>query len=136
MTLLRDNDRISKCRERERLLLSRWRAYQRPTCNSTTIASSAASENHATLPRPCGTITHAASSGPTAEPTLPPTWNSDCANPGRPPEAMRATREDSGWNTDEPDPTKAAASSNTGKLGATASNSRPHKVKPMPTGSE
>ena len=46
---------------------------------------------------------NAASSGPSAEPTLPPTWNSDCARPCRPPDAMRATREDSGWNTDEPD---------------------------------
>ena len=49
---------------------------------------------------------------------------------------MRATREDSGWNTDEPVPTSAAATSSTAKFGAVASNRRPHRVKPMPTGSE
>ncbi len=31
-----------------------------------------------------------------AAPVLPPTWNRDCAIPCWPPEAMRATREDSG----------------------------------------
>ena len=31
-----------------------------------------------------------------AEPTLPPTWNTDWAMPCRPPEAIRATRDDSG----------------------------------------
>ena len=50
----------------------------------------------------------AAVSGPNAEPVLPPTWNSDCARPWRPPEAMRATRLDSGWNTAEPMPTSMA----------------------------
>ena len=39
---------------------------------------------------------------------LPPTWNTDCAKPYRPPEARRATRDDSGWNTAEPSPTMAA----------------------------
>ena len=38
-------------------------------------------------------------------PVLPPTWNTDCARPWRPPDAMRATRLDSGWNTDDPMPT-------------------------------
>jgi hypothetical protein len=74
------------------------------------MASSAAPENQATLPWPRGTTMNAASSGPIAEPVLPPTWNSDWAKPCRPPEAMRATRDDSGWNTDEPTPTSAAAS--------------------------
>jgi hypothetical protein len=60
---------------------------------------------------PKGTITAAASSGPSAVPVLPPTWNSDCAMPCLPPEAMRATREDSGWKIDEPVPTRAAATS-------------------------
>ena len=54
---------------------------------------------------------NAASSGPTAEPALPPTWKTDCASPCRPPEAIRATREDSGWNIDDPSPISAAASS-------------------------
>ena len=53
----------------------------------------------------------AASSGPSAVPKLPPTWNTDCASPCCPPEASRATREDSGWNTDEPMPISAAAAS-------------------------
>ena len=79
---------------------------------------------------------NAASSGPIAEPTLPPTWNSDCASPWRPPDAMRATREDSGWNTDEPEPINAAASSNIGNVDAFASSSRPLSVKPMPIASE
>ena len=51
----------------------------------------------------------AAISGPAAEPALPPTWNSDCASPCLPPEAMRATREASGWNTEEPSPISATA---------------------------
>jgi len=65
--------------------------------------------NQAMLLCPRGTTTKAASSGPTADPELPPTWNSDCASPCRPPEAIRATRDDSGWNTDDPTPTSAAA---------------------------
>ena len=56
------------------------------------------------LPWPRGTTMNAASSGPIAEPVLPPTWNSDCAKPWRPPDAMRATRDASGWNTEEPMP--------------------------------
>ncbi len=54
--------------------------------------------------------TIAASRGPSAEPQLPPTWNIACANPGLGPAAIRATREHSGWNTDEPMPTTHAAS--------------------------
>ncbi len=61
------------------------------------------------LPWPRGMTMKAASSGPSDEPALPPTWNNDCASPCRPPEAMRAMRDDSGWNTDEPIPTSAAA---------------------------
>ena len=110
--------------------------YQRPMPVSTTMPNSAASENQATLRCPCGMMNSAASSGPSAEPTLPPTWNSDCARPWRPPEAMRATREDSGWNTDEPVPTSTAATSSQPKDGATDSSSRPASVKPIPTGSE
>ena len=55
----------------------------------------------------------AASSGPAEVPRLPPTWNTDCANPCLPPLAMRATREDSGWKTEEPLPMSAAATSST-----------------------
>jgi hypothetical protein len=60
------------------------------------MPSSAKSPNQATLRWPRGNTTKAASSGPMDEPTLPPTWNIDCASPWAPPEAMRATREDSG----------------------------------------
>ncbi len=110
--------------------------YQWPICVSTIIATSAAAENHAMLCWPCGMTTSAASSGPSAEPALPPTWNTDCASPCWPPDAIRATRDDSGWNTDEPQPTSAAATSSIGKLDATDISSSPASVKPMPTGSE
>ena len=103
---------------------------------SRAIATSAASANHATLAWPRGITMNAASSGPIAEPMLPPTWNTDCASPCRPPDAMRATREDSGWNTDEPEPTMAAASSSAGKLVACASSSSPLSVHAMPMASE
>ena len=53
---------------------------------------------------PSGSTTKAASSGPRAEPVLPPTWKSDWAKPKRPPEAVRATRELSGWKIAEPSP--------------------------------
>src|SRR5690606_29377760 len=115
---------------------ARLAPYQRPMPTRTTMPNSAASENQATLPCPCGMMNSAASSGPSADPTLPPTWNSDCARPCRPPEAMRATRDDSGWNTDDPVPTSAAATSKYGSDGANASSSRPTSVKPMPIGSE
>ena len=110
--------------------------YQPPMRVSSAIAISAAIANQATLVCPRGITMNAASSGPIAEPTLPPTWNSDCANPCCPPDAMRATREDSGWNTDEPEPISAAASSSSAKLGANESSSSPVSVKPMPIASE
>ena len=47
---------------------------------------------------------------------------------------MRATREDSGWNTDDPSPTIAAAARIAGKLRAEASRSSPPSVHPMPIG--
>ena len=83
---------------------------------------------------PYGSTMYAASSGPVAEPALPPTWNSDCAKPCRPPDASRATRDDSGWNTDEPMPTIATAKRITPYVGATESSSRPTSVKAMPVG--
>ena len=52
-----------------------------------------------------------------AEPVLPPTWKKDCAKPCRPPEARRAMREDSGWKTAEPMPTRDAAKRSQPKVG-------------------
>ncbi|MNG04108.1 hypothetical protein D3C84_872190 [compost metagenome] len=71
-----------------------------------------------------------------ADPRLPPIWNSDWASPGWLPAAMRATREDSGWNTDEPMPISIADSNTAPKLSAWDNESRPSSVKPMPSGSE
>ncbi len=75
------------------------------------MAISAATANQAMLDCPRGMMMNAASRGPQADPTFPPTWNSDCASPCCPPEASRAMREDSGWNTADPLPIMAAASS-------------------------
>jgi hypothetical protein len=96
------------------------------------MATSAARANQAMLPWPRGTTTKAASNGPEAEPTLPPTWKSDCAMPYRPPAAMRATREASGWNTAEPMPISAAARRIAGYEAARDMASSPTRVKPMP----
>src|SRR6266576_5592250 len=85
-----------------------WRFVQVPMLVSRTIPKKARRENHARLDCPL-VSTNAAKSGPRAEPALPPTWKSDCAMPCCPPDAMRATREDSGWNTAEPIPMSAAA---------------------------
>ena len=63
---------------------------------NTTMAASAASENHAMLRCPRGSTMNAANSGPSAVPAFPPTWKSDCASPCWPPDARRATRDDSG----------------------------------------
>ena len=109
--------------------------YQLPTRQSTAIAVIAMIENQAMLCWPKGTTMAAASSGPSDEPTLPPTWKTDCANPCRPPEASRAMREDSGWKIDEPRPISPAASSSSAKVGATDRSSRPTKLAPMPIGS-
>src|ERR1700674_1981249 len=66
------------------------------TFASKTIPTKAATENQAMLDCPLGSTMKAASKGPSASPALPPTWKSDCAKPCCPPEAIRATREDSG----------------------------------------
>ena len=66
----------------------------------------------------------------------PPIWNRDWAKPGWLPAAMRATREDSGWKTDEPMPISMADSSTAPKLPACDRESKPIRVKPMPRGSE
>jgi len=63
---------------------------------------------------PYGITTAAASNGPIADPVLPPTWKVDWAVPKRPPEAIRATRDASGWKVAEPTPTTAAATSSMG----------------------
>ena len=79
---------------------------------------------------------NAASSGPIDDPALPPTWNSDCASPCCPPEAMRATRDDSGWNTADPIPTIATAARTIAKVGADAIRISPTMVNVIPIGSE
>src|SRR6185295_14670107 len=114
----------------------RWRAYQPPTCTSTTMAISAAPENHAMLDWPCGTTTNAASNGPDAEPMFPPTWKRDWASPYRPPAAMRATREASGWKIAEPIPINVAENRIAGYVPARDINKRPTRVRPIPTVSE
>src|SRR6187401_1655575 len=113
-----------------------WPLYQRPTRVRIAIAASAAAPNQAMLRCPFGTTMNAASSGPVDAPALPPTWNNDWANPWRPPDASRATRDDSGWKMDDPMPTSATATRMMPKAGATDSSSRPRSVKPMPIGSE
>ncbi len=100
------------------------------------MASIAAAVNQTMLVWPRGTTMKAASSGPNADPALPPTWNRDCASPCRPPEAIRATRDDSGWNTEDPTPTSAAATRIVWKLPARASTTRPTRVKPIASGNE
>ncbi len=75
-------------------------------------------------------------SGPIDEPTAPPTWNSDCAKPWRPPDATRAIRDASGWKIDDPIPIKTAAASSRGKLLATANSTNPTKVRPIASASE
>src|SRR5664280_2505677 len=113
-----------------------WRWYHAPTRSSTMMATSANPENHAMLRCPAGSTINAASKGPIDDPALPPTWNSDCASPCRPPEAMRATRDDSGWNTADPIPTSATAARTIAKLGADAIRISPTMVNVMPTGRE
>src|ERR1017187_2570399 len=113
-----------------------WRLYHAPTRSRIMMASSAAAENQAMLRCPAGSTIKAASKGPIDDPALPPTWNSDCANPCCPPEAMRATRDDSGWNTADPIPTSATAASTTAKLGAEAIRISPTMVNVIPTGKE
>ncbi len=70
--------------------------YQVLTRISSSMASSAPPENQAMLRWPCGSTMKAASSGPSDDPLLPPSANSACAKPWRPPDAMRAMREASG----------------------------------------
>ena len=80
--------------------------------------------------------TSAASSGPKALPALPPTWKIDCASPLRPPDASWATRDDSGWKIDDPQPMSATARRIGAKPGARASAKSPASVKHIPAASE
>ena len=84
--------------------------YQAPTRTNIKEASKAAAANQPTARWPWGSTMTAAKSGPMALPPLPPTWKMDCARLLRPPEAICATREASGWNTEEPHPIKATES--------------------------
>ena len=90
------------------VLARRRSSAQLPTCHRIAAPRAAATANQATAGRPSGTTMNAASSGPSACPPLPPNWNSDCAVPNRPPDAIRATRELSGWNTADPMPISIA----------------------------
>ena len=49
---------------------------------------------------------------------------------------MRATRDDSGWNTADPSPTTAAAAMISGNVSATDSSSSPTNDTVMPMASE
>ena len=109
--------------------------YQRRSIRVTPKKNSAATPNQATWVCPNGITMAAASNGPKAEPALPPTWNVDCANPKRPPEANRAMRDVSGWKVEEPIPTSAEASRIMGKLPTNASMTIPTSVHRVPSGS-
>ena len=96
---------------------------------------SAAPENQAMLRWPCGSTMKAASSGPSDDPPVPPSVNSDCAKPWRPPDAMRAMREASGWKTADPTPISPTDSRIAPKPGALESRIRPAMLEAMPAGS-
>lgn len=80
--------------------------------------------------------TNAASKGPNALPPFPPTWKMDCAKLFFPPDAIWATRDASGWNTEEPQPINATDKSSSMKFGANASAINPTSVKHIPVASE
>ena len=67
----------------------------------------ASAVNASTERCPPGTTMNAAINGPSDWPKLPPTWNRLWANPYLPPDAARASREASGWNTALPIPMSA-----------------------------
>jgi hypothetical protein len=92
----------------------------------------ATAANHSIEICPRCMTTKAAARGPRAEPALPPTWNSDCAKPGRIPAARRAIRDASGWKIDEPSPISATDRSTTPKLSARASSTSPLPVEAIP----
>src|SRR5690625_2982136 len=104
--------------------------YHLPTRQRMIIARRAMRENQPTLHCPRGTTTKAATSGPIAVPELPPTWKTDWARPCCPPEAIRATLDDSGWKTEDPSPTRAAGERRSTKLFGTERRRRPVRVNP------
>ena len=114
----------------------RIRPHHLPTWPRTKMARSAASPNHPRLPRPLGRTNSAASKGPSATPAFPPTWKSDCARPCCPPEARRATRDDSGWNTDEPIPIRATEAIRTGYVDTREKRTSPTRVEAIPAARE
>ena len=105
--------------------------YHILTHASSAMASMATNENHPMLRCPLGSTINAASSGPMEEPVFPPTENSDCASPCRPPEAMRAMRDASGWNTADPTPTRATANKIAENPGAIESRIKPAALDAM-----
>ena len=117
-------------------ILVSMRLYQLPTRVSSIEASNAAKANHATACWPYGITMSAASNGPMALPPLPPTWNIDWARLFFPPDASCATRDASGWNTDEPQPMSATDSSIGAKPGANANERSPVSVKHIPSANE
>ncbi len=96
------------------------------------MAATARSEHHTMLDWPRGTIRNAPINGPMADPTLPPTWNSAWASPCRPPEAIRAMRDASGWKMDDPTPSSPAATSSRANDVANASSIKPASENAMP----
>ena len=68
-------------------------------------------------------------SGPTAPPKLPPTWKMDWARPRLPPEASEVMREASGWIIEEPMPMVNTARYMPARLGASARQMMPSRVK-------
>ena len=119
-----------------RTAIASRRLYQSPILTRIKIASNAVRANQPIDDCPNGMTINAANRGPIALPAFPPTWKIDCASPLRPPEASCATREDSGWNTDEPQPISPTAIRIQTKPGAKASTSSPASVKHIPPASE
>jgi hypothetical protein len=79
------------------------------TPKSTQIAATATKASQPTAVCPNGRTIAEAMMGPSADPVFPPTWNADWAVPKRPPDAIRATRDASGWKVADPTPITADA---------------------------
>src|SRR5260370_18581026 len=117
-------------------MVNSFRLSQPPTFANKMIATRPTKENQPILLCPLGTMINAANKGPSDVPALPPTWNIDWASPCRPPEAMRASREASGWKTDDPMPTSPAEQRIMEKLLEMDKSSKPKSVSPMPMAKE
>ena len=79
-----------------------------------------------------GTTMNATNKGPIAVPAFPPSWKIDCAKPLFPPEAKNEILDDSGWNMEEPIPTKTTATITILKLDAYANVTIPANVNSIP----